>query len=78
MIERTYKCDLCHQLKDPGDVIGLVECAGRWAETHGHESFKQAEVHLCFLCLSTIQSFPKRCIAGFKCNGGATCTSDHN
>jgi hypothetical protein len=73
MIERTYSCNICEGQYHPRQLVGL------YLTQHGIEESDAASVdtHICCKCLSSLQSFQKRCGAGFKCSGGPNCTSDH-
>lgn len=73
MIERTYLCDLCRDKRPVDKLVGLSWVGVGWKEV----SPRETERHLCFKCLSSIQGIPTRCGAGFRCEGGPQCTSDH-
>jgi hypothetical protein len=77
-VKRDYFCNMCRESikHDPYEGFrgfGLWWAFDKWELKIYHE----AENHLCRRCMTSIQSLPKRCIAGFECNGGLKCGSDH-
>ena len=78
MIKKIYSCDLCGNQKEKEDLIELVERGKQqgWRPQKLGENFETG-IHLCFPCISSIQSVRSVCVAGFTCKGGITCTSDH-
>lgn len=53
MIDRTYRCDLCRDIHEPRDLIGLY-----WAIFNTIDfkrSQRDVEHHLCFKCFDQIR-----------------------
>ena len=73
MIKRTYECDLCGNTRQADELVGIVWTATIITEAPAH----QTERHLCFNCLSGLQTMTPVCGQGYKCKGGPTCSSDH-
>lgn len=67
MIERTYRCNLCHDAHKPDELVGIL-----WSETGKKTTLgaavkgwvpkpaRETEHHLCLSCLDDIRSFPER------------------
>lgn len=50
MIERTYKCNLCRDRKEPNELIGLHHEWDKWVEKES----VGCENHICFSCLQAL------------------------
>lgn len=77
----TFTCNLCqtklnlnsYSISDRSFGFVYEKYKG-WIE----KSPKEAEIHLCVRCLSSIQTTRKVCGQGFRdCPGGVLCSSDH-
>ena len=81
-VDRTYRCNLCNDVlhTHPGDgasrrPIGLHWQS--WPKGWIEKPWRETENHICARCLSSLQALPPRCGAGYECNGGPNCGSDH-
>ena len=78
MIDKIYKCNLCGIKKEKEELIELIEReSGSGWKAANSCCVEDTKTHLCFACISSIQSLPLICVAGFMCKGGITCSSDH-
>lgn len=73
-----YFCNFCHNsidsINQPSGGVGLLTKSTPWQSCR----LDQSETHLCNSCYTELQNMePVRCIGGFHCNGGPTCTSSH-
>ena len=72
-VSKRYFCDLCEA--EGENLIGLS-----WRGPLGYvqvSDWPEATTHLCPVCLSSLQQLAPRCGAGYECNGGPDCGSDH-
>jgi len=76
-IQKNYICNLCKDKYLPEELIGLYSKANIQGHIWVEKPARDVENHLCFKCLASIQALEQRCIAGFSCNGGVNCQSDH-
>ena len=75
MIERKYICDLCKRRCEEENLLGIT-----WREGGAvirEAPIKDANHHLCFVCLSGVQALAPTSCHGHTCKGGPECTSDH-
>jgi hypothetical protein len=80
-----YKCDLCGTRLRDNPLLPLGEGkkafsfkrpgGGRRLEVTARA--EDGDVHLCADCLSWVQAAPPICGAGYECDGGPSCASDH-
>ena len=73
-MKRTeYTCDLCGAIKPLDELVGIKWSIELIEERHPGD----VEHHLCYACIASVQGFRPRCGAGYLCEGGLKCTSDH-
>lgn len=73
MIDKTYRCNLCHDMYPVHKLIGLHSDGRFYKEIEP----MRTENHLCYRCVCSIQQFTERCGQGLECAGGPNCGSDH-